>query len=52
MTVLRQLGALNEEQLAALAEFDTRPIKNWRKLEVGVIRPVFQIGWPEPAGQG
>ena len=51
MTVLRQLGALDDAQLDALAEFDTRPIKNWRKLEVGVIRPVFQIGWPELAGQ-
>ncbi len=43
MTILRQLGALNETQLAALAEFDARPIDNWRHLEVGVMRPAFKL---------
>lgn len=41
--VLRQLGALNEDQVEALKKFDARPILNWRKLEVGVLRPVFTL---------
>jgi L-asparaginase II len=43
MTILRQLGALNEEELQELSTFDARPILNWRKIEVGEIRPVFTI---------
>lgn len=43
LAILRQLGALNETQLAALKDFDARPIHNWRKLEVGVIRPAFSL---------
>ena len=41
--ILRQLGALDDSQLAALAEFDSRPLYNWRKLEVGMIRPCFML---------
>lgn len=41
--ILRQLGALDDSQVKALAEFYTRPIRNWREIEVGVIRPVFQL---------
>lgn len=40
---LRQLGALNATQLEALKMFDRRPIHNWRKLEVGEIRPIFKL---------
>ena len=36
--VLRQLGALNEEQIHSLARFAPRKITNWRGLEVGEIR--------------
>ena len=43
MEVLRQLGGLNAEQTAALSEFTTRPVYNWRKLVVGEIRPAFQL---------
>jgi L-asparaginase II len=43
MAVLRQLGALDEAQLDALRKFDTRPIYNWRHLEVGVVRPAFLL---------
>lgn len=43
LAILRQLGALSEAQLADLAEFDTRPIYNWRHLEVGEIRPAFLL---------
>jgi L-asparaginase II len=39
--ILRQMGVLNEEQLAALSMYRPRPIYNWRKLEVGLIRPCF-----------
>jgi L-asparaginase II len=41
--LLRQLGALNEDQLQQLAAFDTRPLHNWRQLEVGEIRPAFVL---------
>lgn len=43
LEVLRQLGALSPAQLEALQSFDRRPIHNWRKLEVGEIRPVFHL---------
>lgn len=39
--VLKQLGALDEEQVAELSNFAARPIYNWRKLPVGEIRPAF-----------
>jgi L-asparaginase II len=39
--ILRQLGALSDEQLVALAAFGVRPLRNWRKLPVGEIRPCF-----------
>jgi L-asparaginase II len=42
-SVLQQLGALSEEQAAGLEAFATRPLYNWRHLEVGVIRPAFQL---------
>jgi len=42
--ILRQLGLLNETQITEhLAELAARPLKNWRGLEVGAIRPVFQL---------
>lgn len=41
--ILRQLGALNETQCQALSSFATRPLNNWRGLEVGVIRPTFTL---------
>lgn len=40
---LRQLGALNEAQLAALRDYLPRPVYNWRHIEVGVIRPTFEL---------
>jgi L-asparaginase II len=44
ITVLRALGALDAREIVALADFDgPRPIHNWRRLEVGVIRPVFAL---------
>lgn len=41
--ILRQLGALDEEQIQALSAFDARPIQNWRKLNIGQLEPVFQL---------
>ncbi len=44
LEVLRQLGALDESALAAMAEFGpVCPIQNWRKLLVGEMRPVFKL---------
>lgn len=40
---LRQLGAITEEQIPALAPHGPRPVLNWRKLEVGQVRPVFTL---------
>lgn len=41
--ILRQLGALDSEQILSLSPFGTRPILNWRKLSVGELKPVFQL---------
>jgi L-asparaginase II len=41
--ILRQLGALDGDQLAELKEFEARPQYNWRHVEVGQIRPCFSI---------
>ena len=44
LEVLRQLGVLTGEQLAAAAQFGpVKPVLNWRKLEVGEMRPVFTL---------
>ncbi len=43
VNILRQLGALDDSQLEMLKRFDTRPIYNWRHLDVGVIRPAFTL---------
>lgn len=40
--VLRLLGVLSADELAGLAKFDRRPLYNWRKLEIGEIRPCFR----------
>lgn len=41
--LLRQLGALSDEEVAALPEFAPRPIHNWRGLPVGDLRPAFTV---------
>jgi L-asparaginase II len=44
LEVLRQLGALSQNELNMLAEFGpVSPVENLRKLVVGEQRPVFQI---------
>lgn len=42
--VLRQLGLITEQQIREnLAGLAARPVTNWRKLEVGELRPAFQL---------
>ncbi len=44
LEVLRQLGALSEDDLNQLAGFGPSfAVHNWRKLEVGIARPRFQL---------
>lgn len=43
LEILRWLGALSKDQLKELAQFDRRPLTNWRKLEVGDIHPCFSL---------
>ncbi len=44
LEILRQLGALDKEQLAALSAFGPRlPVKNHRGIVVGESRPVFEM---------
>jgi L-asparaginase II len=41
--ILRQLEALSDEQVMALAAFGARLLRNWRLLPVGEIRPCFKL---------
>jgi len=41
--VLRELGALDENQLKELAPYLPRPQYNWRHIQVGEIRPAFKL---------
>ena len=46
--VLRQLGVLNDGQIAKMMEFGLGPkkvLKNFRGLEVGEARPCFELGY-------
>ena len=44
LEILRQLGVpFTAAQKEALAEFDARPVQNWRKLDVGQMRTCFQL---------
>lgn len=44
LEVLRQLGAVSDEVLDLLkSKFGIRPVYNWRKIEVGEIRPAFML---------
>lgn len=43
MAILKQLGALDEEQVAELKSFDVRPVRNWRKIDIGEYRPLIKI---------
>jgi L-asparaginase II len=41
--ILRGMGLLDESQTAALAAFGSKALTNWRGLEIGEIRPVFEM---------
>ncbi len=43
LTILSALGVLDEEALSQLSAFGNIPVKNWRKLVVGEIRPAFDL---------
>ena len=44
LETLRQLGALTDADLSAAKKFGpVKPVLNWRKLEVGEMRPVFEL---------
>ena len=43
MAVLLQLGLLDDQARAALRAFDRRPLRNWREIEIGEIRPAFSL---------
>ncbi|MDP3185682.1 MAG: asparaginase [Anaerolineales bacterium] len=44
LELLKQLGAISDKELEALAEFGPRkPVTNWRKLVVGESRPAFTL---------
>jgi L-asparaginase II len=44
LEILHQLGAVNQDELEALAEFGPRfPVRNWRKIIVGEAYPSFTL---------
>ena len=47
--ILRQLNALNPDQLSELSDFSpSRTLKNWREIEVGEAFPAFQLNLISP----
>jgi L-asparaginase II len=43
MSVLKELGALNEGQLHNLSDFGTRPFNNWRGIQVGELHSCIKL---------
>ncbi len=43
LEILRQLGMITNEELSRITDFYTRKLLNWRKIEVGEIRPCFKL---------
>ena len=41
LALLEKLGLIGVDQVQKLAKFERRSIYNWRRLEVGEIRPCF-----------
>ncbi|HSV85653.1 MAG TPA: asparaginase [Levilinea sp.] len=41
--MLRQLGVFSDEQAKAVPRYSNRVVSNWRKLDVGELRPVFTL---------
>lgn len=44
LEAMRQLGLITAAEREGLAAFGPRPIRNWRDIEVGEIRPAFRLG--------
>ncbi|MGA2112672.1 MAG: asparaginase [Anaerolineales bacterium] len=44
LETMRQLGLISAAEGEALSTFGPRPIRNWRDLAVGEIRPAFRLG--------
>jgi len=43
LEILHQLGLVSNDDLSRLSDFYTRKLYNWRKLEIGEIRPGFTL---------
>ncbi|BCY17535.1 MAG: asparaginase [Chloroflexi bacterium] len=43
LEILRQIGAISNDDLAKLGQYYTRKIYNWRHIEVGEMRPCFTL---------
>lgn len=43
MEILRWLGVISAKEAGELADYGRHPIRNWRKIEVGELRPCFTI---------
>ena len=43
LAILEALGVLDQTEMDAMAPFSDKTLKNWRKLDVGEIRPVEMI---------
>jgi len=43
VSVLNQLGLVDEERAAAIERYRQPPLRNWRGTVVGEIRPVFRL---------
>lgn len=43
LTILRALGVLDENALARLDAYGNVTVRNWRKIPVGEVRPVFDL---------
>jgi L-asparaginase II len=43
LEILNQLGLITREELSKMAEFYTKKISNWRKIQVGEMRPCFKL---------
>lgn len=47
LSLLHTLGILDDKDLAELAPFGNVPVKNWREIVVGEIRPAFKVSIPD-----
>jgi L-asparaginase II len=43
LEILRQLGVFTDEQMRDFPKFGDLVVKNWRKLHVGEMRPIFEL---------